>query len=201
MQFKAPEPPASHLKSEIQADAVLKGLEETHQVLRKNLLEAHKRQSKYAGGKEITFKVRDKVWLSTKHLRTTRPLKKLDYKRTGPYTVSRIINKNAYKFDLPNTIRNHNVFHTSLLHRYALPVAGQHPSEPQLTIVDDAGEQEWKVERILDAKLRYRNLHFLVQWAGYSHVRTSWERAEKLENAQEVVDDFHRTHPEQPRRK
>jgi len=201
MQFKATKPPASHLKSEIQPDAVLKGLEETHRVLRENLVEAQKLQSKYAGGKEITFKVGDKVWLSTKHLRTTRPSKKLDYKRTGPYTVSRIINKNAYKLHLPNTMRNHNVFHVSLLDRYAPPVAGQPPSEPQLTIVDDAGEQEWEVERILDAKLCYRKLHYLVQWAGYSHVRTSSERAENLENALEVVDDCHLTHPEKPRRK
>jgi len=201
MQFEAPKPPALHLKSVIQADAVLKGLEETHRVLRKNLLKAQKRQSKYTSGKEITFKVGDKVWLSTKHLRTTRPLKKLDYKRTGPYTVSRIINKNGYKLDLPNTIHNHNVFHVSLLDRYAPPVAGQPPSEPQLMIVDDAGDQEWEVKRILDAKLRYRKLHCLVQWAEYSHVRTSWEPAEILQNAQELVDDFHWTQPQKPRRK
>jgi len=142
MQFQAPKPPASHLRSEIQADAVLKGLQEPHRVLRENLLEAQMRQSKYAGSKEINFKVGDTVWLSTKHLRTTRPSKKLDYKRTGPYTVSSIINRNAYKLELPNTMRNHNVFHVSLLDRYAPPVAGQPPSEPQPTIVDDAGEQE-----------------------------------------------------------
>jgi hypothetical protein len=98
-------------------------------------------------------------------------------------------------------MRNHNVFHVSLLDRYAPPVTGQPPSEPQPTIVEDAGEQEWEVERILDAKLRYRKLHYLVQWAGYRHIRTSWEPAENLENAQEMVDEFHRTHPEKPRRK
>jgi len=200
MQLKAPKPTASHLKSEIQAYAVLKGLEETYRVLRENLLEAQKRQSKYAGGKEITFKVGDKLWLSTKQLRTARPSKVLDYMRTGPYTVSRIINKNAYKLDLPNTMRNHNVFHVSLLDRYAPPVAGQPPSELQLTIVDDAGKQEWEVEPIFDAKLRYRMLYYLVQWAGYSHIGTSWEPAENLENAQELVNNFHRTHPEKPLR-
>jgi len=201
MRFKAPKPPASHLESEIPADAVLEGLQETHRVLRENLLEAPKRQSLYAGGKEITFKVGDKVWLSMEHLRTTRPSKKLDYKRTGQYMVSKIINKNASKLDLPNTMRNHNVFHVSLLDRYAPPVAGQPPSEPQSTIVDDAGEQEWEVERILDAKLRDLKVHYFVQWAGYSHVRTSWEPAENLENANDLVDNFHLTLPEKPRRK
>jgi hypothetical protein len=201
MQFKAPKPPTSHLKSEIREDAVLKGLEETHRVLRENLLEAQQRQSKLAGGKEINFKVGDEVWLSTKYLRTTMPSKKLDYKRTGPYTVSRIINQNAYKLDLLNTMCNNNVFHVSLLDRYAPPVAGQPPSEPQPRIVDDAGDQEWEVERILDVKLRYLKVHYLVQWAGYSQVCTSREPAENLENAQELVDDIHRTHPEKPRRK
>jgi len=188
MQFKAPNAPAD-LKSEIEADAVLEGLEETHRIIRENLLQAHQRQTKYAGGKQITFEVGDQVWLSTKHFQTTRPSKKLDYKRTGPYTVNKIINKNAYNLDLPNTMQNHNVFHVSLLDRYAPPVEGQPPSELQPTIVDDS--EEWEVDRVLDSKLRYRMLHYLVQWAGYSHIRTSGEPAENLENAQEIVDDFH----------
>jgi len=50
--------------------------------------------------------------------KTSRPSKKLDFKRTGPYTVSKIINKNAYKLDLQSTMRNHNVFHVSLLDHY-----------------------------------------------------------------------------------
>jgi hypothetical protein len=197
MQFKAPKQPSS-LNSEIQADTFAAGLEETHQTLRKNLQEAQANQTKYAGGKEVIFEVGDKVWLSTRHFRTTRPSKKLDYKRTGPYTVSKVINKNAYKLDLPYTIRKHNVFHVSLLDRYTPPTAGQPPSEPQPTVVDDS--DEWEVDRILDSKRRYRKPHYLVQWAGYSYVRTSWEPAENLGNAQELVEEFHREHPRKPRR-
>ena len=115
-QFRAPKAPAN-LTSEVQADAVLEGLKETHRILRENLLDAQERQTKYSGGKEITFEVGDRVWLSTKHFRTTRPSKKLDYKRAGPYTVSKIINQNAYKLNLPKTMRNHNVFHVSHLDR------------------------------------------------------------------------------------
>ena len=115
MQFKTPK--ATSLKSETQADVLLEGLDETHLVLRENLLEAQEKQTKYAGGKEITFEVGDRVWLSSRHFRTTRPSKKLDYKRAGPYTVSMTINKNAYKLDLPKTMRNHNVFHVTLLDR------------------------------------------------------------------------------------
>jgi len=197
MQFKAPMQPSS-LNSEIQADTFAAGLEETHQTLRKNLQEAQANQTMYAGGKEVIFEVGDKVWLSTRHFRTTRPSKKLDYKRTGPYTVSKVINKNAYKLDLAYTIRKHNVFHVSLLDRYTPPTAGQPPSEPQPTIVDDS--DKWEDDRILDSKRRYRKLHYLVQWAGYSYVQTSWEPAENLGNAQELVEEFHREHPTKPRR-
>jgi len=188
MQFKAPKQPSS-LNSEIQAETFAAGLEETDQTLRKNLQEAQPNQTKHAGGKEVVFEVGDRVWLSTWHFRTTRPSKKLDYKRTGPYTVSKVINKNAYKLDLPYTIRKDNIFHVSLLDRYTPPTAGQPPSEPQPTVVDDS--DEWEVDRILNSKRRYWKLHHLVQWAGYSYVPTSRQHAEILENAQELVVEFH----------
>jgi len=123
MQFKPPKDPS--FRSQVQADLWMAGLEETHRILSENIIEAQERQTKYTGGKEMTFVVGDKVWLSTRNLKTSRPSKKLDYKRTGPYTVSKIINKNVYKLDLPSTMRNHNVFHVSLLDRYTPPVGGQ----------------------------------------------------------------------------
>jgi hypothetical protein len=159
MQFKAPKQRCS-LSSEIQADAFAAGMEETHQTLRENLQEAQANQTKYAGGKEVVFEVEDMVWFSTRHFRTTRPSKKLDYKQTGPYTVSKVVKKNPYKLDLLYTIRKHNVFHISLLDRYTPPTAGQPQSEPQPTVVDDS--DEWEVDRILDSKQRYRMLHYLV---------------------------------------
>jgi hypothetical protein len=64
-------------------------------------------------------------------------------------------------------------------------------------IVDDS--EEWEVDRILDSKRRYWKLHYLVQWAGYGYVRTSWEQAENLGNALELVDEFHRSHARKPR--
>jgi len=197
MQFKAPKQPSS-LNSEIQTDTFAAGLEETHQTLRKTLQEAQATQTKYAGGKEVVFHFGDNVWLSTRHFRTTRPSKKLGYKRTGLYTVSKVIKKNAYELDLPYTILKHNVFHVSLPDCYTPPTASQPPSEPQPTVVDDS--DEWEVDCILDSKRCYRQLHYLVQWAGYSYVQSSWEPAENLGNAQELVDDFNREHPRKPRR-
>jgi len=61
MQFKTPK--ATTLKSQTQADVLLEGQEETYCVFRGNCVEAHDKQMMYAGGKEITFEVGDRVWL------------------------------------------------------------------------------------------------------------------------------------------
>lgn len=53
----------------------------------------------YPGGKEMTFAVGDKVWLSTRNLKTSRASTKLKYKHTEPYTASQCIIKNSYKVD------------------------------------------------------------------------------------------------------
>jgi len=78
-------------------------------------------------------------------------------------------------------IRKHNIFHVSLVDRYRPPTAGRPPSEPQLTVVDDS--DEWEVDRILNSKQSYWKLLHLVQWAGCSYLRTSWEDADNLDNA------------------
>lgn len=56
MQFKVMKAPAN-LKWEIQPDAVLGGSEENHRIMREGILDAQERQTKYAGGNEITFEV------------------------------------------------------------------------------------------------------------------------------------------------
>jgi hypothetical protein len=139
MQFKPPKAP-SNLRSEILADGTVSVMEETHRLLRKSLLKAQVLQSKYAGGKDVTFEVRNTVWLLTRHFQTTRPSIKLNSKPSGPYTVSKIINENAYKLDLPKTMRNHNVFLVSQLDHFTLLVVGQPSSEPHHIIVDDSKE-------------------------------------------------------------
>jgi hypothetical protein len=142
----------------------------------------------------MTLAVGEKVLLSTRNSKTSRPSKKLNDKRTGPCTVSMIINNNAYILHLASTMRNHNAFHLSLLDRYTPSVRGQPPSEPHPMIVKDT--QKWEVNRIPDSRRRYRTLHYLVQWAGYNHIRTSWEAATHLKNARDQIDEFHQERPD-----
>ena len=61
----------SRLHSERLADDYAAKIGEVRERLRQNIVEAQERQTKYPGGKEISFAVGDKVWLSTKHITTS----------------------------------------------------------------------------------------------------------------------------------
>jgi hypothetical protein len=199
MHFKLPKDawlPDASFRSEKAADERLARLQTARDRLRESILGAQGRQTRYAGGKEMVFEVGDKVWLSAKHIQTARPSKKLDYKRLHPLKINKVINRNAYCLQLANSMKVHNVFHVSRIDCYAERVPGQQPSEPQPAIsAEDPDKEKWEVERILDSRMRYRKLSYLVQWAGYNYVRTSWEPAEDHENATELLEEFHCENP------
>lgn len=69
------EPPKVTLnfRTEIWADTMAVGLEVSHLLLKEILLEDQTGQSKNARGKEMTLVLVDKLWLSTRNFRTTRP--------------------------------------------------------------------------------------------------------------------------------
>jgi hypothetical protein len=92
----------------------------------------------------------------------------------------------------------------SLLDVYRPPVIGQPPAEPLPAIsADDPEMEEYEVERILDSRARgrgrKRRIEYLVQWAGYAYISTTWEPSEKVENCAELVDEFHAANPSKPR--
>ena len=63
------------------------------------------------------------------------------------------------------------------------------------------------MERIVKSEiityLRRRRLmqeiRYFVKWAGCSEDENTWELPESLENAQEMVEEFHRENPEMPK--
>ena len=63
---------------------------------------------------DVIFKKSDIIFLSNKNINFTRPYKKLDNKRYGPFRVKALM-RSLYRIELSRIIRVYNVFYIKLL--------------------------------------------------------------------------------------
>ncbi len=86
------------------------------------------------------FRVRDKVWLRLKNVRSTRPNKKLDW-LTLPYQVTELVGLHTLQLNVPPGI--HDVFHVDLVKRAASDaLPSQMQDSLELQPLEVAGKEE-----------------------------------------------------------
>ena len=110
-------------------------LHKIHADLSTHLQQAQQTHKDYADCHllQSNFNIRDRVWLLRRHIKTTTPCDKLDYRRLGPF---RIIGKNndvTFCLNLPPQLWKHLVFHSFLLEPYQDNIIPGHikPPPPQ----------------------------------------------------------------------
>jgi hypothetical protein len=106
--------------------------------------------------------------ISNRHIRLTRPKKKLDWKFLGPGCNVDQIGPSAFKVDLPGLKNVHPVFHVSLLEPYNPSRLIPHPEAPTHDTLREFGDDVYEVEEILDRKQNEDDQWtYLIKWAGY----------------------------------
>jgi hypothetical protein len=64
------------------------------------------------------FKVGDQVWFQWQHIKTIRPLQKLDHQKLYPLFIVKQINAMPFQFKFLSSMKIHLVFYVSLLEPY-----------------------------------------------------------------------------------
>ena len=147
---------------------------------------------------EEEYRVGDLVLLSTKDLKWQikgRRSEKLTEHFVGPYKVKGIVSSNAIELELPKSIRIHPVVNVSRVWLYKSQVERQKKILPKLLIIK--GQEEFKIEKILNKRTIRGKEKFLVRWKGYTAEEDTWENRENLENTKELVEEFERKYGEE----
>ena len=168
-------------------------MREVHDELVERWRDASESQIKYqrANQKPKEFQVGDKVLLSTKNLRLKVPKKKMAAKFIGPFRITDAVGKQAYRLALPTSYQIHNVFHVSLLEPWE-GRAGEEPAN-HMQLAED--NDEWEVERIVDARKRKGKQYYLVLWKNWPEEYTSWEPEEHCSHAKSAIADWESQNP------
>ena len=158
------------------------------------LKKAHKAQAVQYNCKRLetpAFGERELVWLFQKYIKTKKPSTKLDNKKLGPFAILEKVRTYARGLKLPVTIKIHLVFLVSLLELFK-----SNPKDPKISrldLVEVEGEEEYRVEEILDSRIggrgKKQKQQSLVKWKRYSSSNNTWEDKDNVKKA-EALDVF-----------
>jgi len=176
-------------------------MSQLHDTLQAEMTEAQLRYKEYYDAGRMPdpyLQLGDMVWLLPRNIRTTRPCKKLDYKKIGPFKILARIGESASKLDLPPSMTIHNTFHISLLELYHDDKFSSQRAQPPPPIIIE-GEPEYELEQIIDSRLHYGKLQYQAKWTGYppEHDKV-WYPYKDFENPGIAKQQFHQTYPRKP---
>ncbi|XP_019158364.1 PREDICTED: uncharacterized protein LOC109155092 [Ipomoea nil] len=126
--------------------------------------------------KEVNFEPNQWVWIRLQHYRqhslARRKFHKLSPRWYGPYKFLQRIGPVAYRVELPENCRIHNVFHVSKLKAFVGDPPSQLPTLPPIT----DGRLVRQPQRVLRSRLNRGSPEILVVWKGISADDATWEQ-------------------------
>ena len=157
-------------------------LRELMTVCRENSQHAQElqKQAHDKGVKPKSYAPGDKVSLNSNYLKTKQN-QKLEAKFFRPFRILHLVEKQAYKLELPKKWKIHNVFHVPLLEQ---DTTRKERVDEKVTELDfEAGNsEEYEVEAIRNSTVYAREsegnlpgLYYLVTWKCYPKEENTWE--------------------------
>ena len=176
------------------AEKFIEKMKEIQEEAKVVLSKVQEEMKKYADKKRAEvddYKVGDLVILSTKDLKyqmVGRRTERLMKRFVSPYKIKKVISSNTVKLELPSIVKIHLVVNVSRICRYIGQVEGQKKEQLALVIIE--GEEEQKVEKILNKQQIKGKDKYLVRWKGFTAESNTWEGRENLKNTKEAIKEF-----------
>ena len=163
-------------------------------------------QLKQAHNKKIkpwSYALGNKIWLSSKHLRTKQN-RKLKAKFFDFFWVLYPGGKKTYKFKLPKQWKIYNVFYVSLPEQNTMK-KGQMNNKQLNFQFEACNNKEYKVEGIWDSEVYARESarqlpepYYLVLSKSYLEEKNTWEPTLVIKHLWRFVISYHKDNPEKP---
>ena len=146
---------------EARAQEAAQNLQKIHELVKAEMAAAQNRHAEvYDKSKRPAplFLPGDRVWLDARHIKTTRPARKLYWKTLGPFPVKQAVGSHAYELEFPPDIKIHPVQPVSLLLPVAEdPLPGQIvPPPPPVEV--EGEEPGYHVEAVEDSRMFRKTL-------------------------------------------
>ena len=157
--------------------------------------QATKRREDQRRGKP-QFKVGDEVLCERFHLRVAagdeKKVRKQEFLFDGPFSIVRMIREDVAELaGLPKGAPTHiNVQYLRKYHRDPSTEMLRQRVLPSKAIMDQSGDTQWEVEKIVDVDGVGRRRKYRVKWKGYRD--STWEPISNLTGCKEAIEDFHR---------
>jgi ribosomal protein S17E len=180
------------------ATIIIEKMKNIWDFIKKKLVNAQEMQKKHAD-KHKTFssdyQFEDMIWLFIKNIKTERSFRKLNHKWIDSFKIKKIL-KDVCQLNLSQSMKIHDIFHTSLLRKVAIDSLTDQIQSSSSSIVIEDEEKEYEIDDILDSRYHYEKLQYRVVWIDHLSDR-AWYSTENFQNhSKEILNDYHQRYSE-----